>query len=122
MSVENILSILKTIKTGVVSLESEVVFLIEEKFKEFGIKYSKEVFLSKGCRVDFLTEDGIAIEVKKGKPNTRSVSMQIQRYASSDKVTAVILVSERGLFSHITEANGKSVGYVSLSSNWGIAL
>lgn len=122
MSVENILSILKTIKTGIVSLESEVVFLIEEKFKEFGIKYSKEVFLSKGCRVDLLTEDGIAIEVKKGKPNTRSVSMQIQRYASSDKVTAVVLVSERGLFSHITEANGKPIGYVSLSSNWGVAL
>lgn len=113
---------MKTIKTGIVSLESDVVFLIEEKLTEAKIRYSKEVVIAKRCRVDFLTEDGIAIEVKKGKPNSNSVSRQIQRYAESEKVNAVILVSERGLFNHLTEANGKPVGYISLSLNWGIAL
>lgn len=113
---------MKTIKTGIVSLESDVVSLIEEKLTDAKIGYSREVVVSKRCRVDLLTDDGIAIEVKKGKPNSNSVSRQIQRYAESEKVNAVILVSERGLFSHLTEANGKPVGYISLSSNWGIAL
>jgi len=122
MSVENILSILKTIKIGIVLLESDVTSEIEAKLIEHGIKYSREVKLGKHCRVDILIDGGIAIEIKKGKPNSKLVANQLIRYSESEKVSSIVLVSERGLFSHIKEANGKRVYYVSLSSNWGVSL
>lgn len=117
-----IIGVLKTIRIGVVRLESDVVSEIESKFKNAGIEYKTEVKIDQRSRVDILTENGIAIEVKKGKPNTRLVSLQIKKYAESEKVRAIILVSERGLCKHLTESSGKPVEYVSLASNWGVAL
>lgn len=122
MSVDGILSIVKSIMIGVIRLESEVVSEIQKKLDAAGIVYSKEAVLAPRCRVDLLTEDGIAIEVKKGKPNSNSVAAQVRRYAKSEKVSALILVSERGLVHHINEANGKRVEYVSLSANWGLTV
>jgi hypothetical protein len=122
MSVESILSILKSIRIGVVRLESEIVSEVEKRIAEAKISFAREVTVSPGCRVDILAYGGIVIEVKKGKPNARAVAAQIRRYANSDKVNAVILVSERGLVQHLNEANGKPVKYVSLSSNWGMTI
>lgn len=122
MSVESILSILRSIRIGYVRLESEITDVIAEKLIEAKVSFAKEVVVAPGCRVDFLVYDGIAIEVKKGKPSTRSVAKQIWRYANSEKVKAVILVSERGLVQHLNEANGKPIEYVSLSANWGLTI
>ena len=122
MSIERILLVVKSIKIDTVCLESDVISVIKEKLVENGIEYRSEVKVASRCRVDILTSDGIVIEVKKGKPNSKAVSSQIKRYAESDMVKAIILVSERGLVSHIMEANGKKVEYVSLSSNWGLTV
>lgn len=88
--------------------------------KEYKLK--KEVRLKVGCRVDLMIRPGIAVEVKKGKQNTKRIESQIKRYAECDNVIAVILVSERGLIHHIDEWCGKPVRYVSLMTNWGVAI
>ena len=103
-------------------LESDICDKIQELFVDASIKAEREVWVGKNCRVDFLTEDGVAIEIKKGKPNSTSVEKQIDRYSKSEIVNAIILVSERGLVRHLDESNGKHVGYVSLSSCWGVAV
>lgn len=111
---------MRGIRIPVVRLEAEVVAAIMKAFRDAGIAYEHEVTISPRCRVDLLVDGGIAVEVKKGKPNTRRVNEQVARYASSEMVTAVVLVSERGLIRHINEAHGKPIRYVALSHNWGL--
>lgn len=117
-----VIDLISDIKLDPVRRESCVVDIVEKSLRAKGINVDREVVVAKGSRVDLLTEDGVAIEMKKGKPNTRLVAKQIQRYAGSDKVRAIILVSERGLISHLNEANGKPVRYVALSHNWGLTI
>lgn len=87
-----------------------------------GIAFSHEHSLGRGCRIDFLCDGGVGIEVKKGKPNRKSLAKQVERYAAFKAVTALVVVVERNLFDPIREAGGKPVAYVSLSRNWGVAL
>ena len=105
-----------------VRLEMEIVREIRRALGKAHIRFTLEAKIAPRCRVDILTEGGIVIEVKKGKPNTKRVAEQVQRYAAGENVTAVVLVSERGLIDHIDEAHGKPIKYVALSKNWGIAL
>jgi hypothetical protein len=111
---------LKSVRLNPVRLEADVVGAICEALVSRRFGFIREAVIASGCRVDLLVSGGIAIEVKKGKPNTRKVAAQIRRYAASPKVQSIILVSERGLHAHLKEANGKPVRYVSLASNWGL--
>lgn len=108
------------IRLDPVRLEADVSEAISQRLSGNGIRFEREAVLSPGCRVDFLTETGVAIEIKKGKPNTAVVARQLDRYAASSRVTGIILVSERGLVTHIDEANGKPVKYIAMTHNWGL--
>lgn len=120
-SLDEIVAVIKTVRISKVGLSEKCI--VDEIVKVLnGYCVSREVKLGPGCRVDLMVEPGIAIEVKKGKPNSRKVASQIRRYAEFDSVDSIILVSERGLYSHLTEANGKPARYVSLALNWGIAV
>jgi len=119
---ESVVGIARGIRLPPVRLEAEVVQALGEALTAVGIAYEREVTVAPRCRVDFLVEGGVAIEVKKGKPNTKSVAAQVRRYAAGEDVTAVVLVSERGLVYHIDEAHGKPIRYVALSKNWGLTI
>ncbi len=121
-SLDEIVDILSGIKLDPARLESNIVEVAQRVLLEKGIETDREVTVARGSRVDLLSKDGVAIEMKKGKPNTKRVAKQIERYATSEKVKAIILVSERGLVSHLTTANGKPVRYVALSHNWGLTV
>lgn len=122
MKLDELVELLRGVRVGVIMYESELVSAIKDALISRGIGFAPEVSVAPRCRVDLLVDGGIAIEVKKGKPNTGAVSNQVRRYAASERVSAVILVSERGLVSHLDEANGKPVRYVAISKNWGIGL
>lgn len=86
------------------------------------ISYENECRLGPRNRVDFLTfREGIAIEVKKGKPNKRQVITQLQRYAAFLRVKGIILVVEKNL-DIPKEINGKPCISFGLNKLWGIAL
>jgi type I site-specific restriction-modification system R (restriction) subunit len=73
--------------------------------------------------VDFPTDDGVAIEVKKGKPNRTKLMEQINRYAQFEEVQAVIIVAETSLRIPIGRSdNGNPCSVVGLQKLWGIAL
>lgn len=93
---------------------------IGEALDRAGIKHEHEVKLRPRCRVDFLCDGGVAIEVKRGKQHTGRVEAQVARYAASPKVSAVVLVLERNLIHTPAGAHGKPVRVVSLATNWGI--
>jgi len=99
-----------------------VVEEISKRLTGAGISFEREVWVAKRSRVDFMLEDGVVIEVKRGKPNSKTVAAQLKKYAASVNVSEIILVSERGLVWHIEESNGKRVHYVSLARNWGLTI
>ena len=96
---------------------------IADALASAGVGYRKEHSLGKGMRVDFLTDAGIVIEVKKGKPIRNQVIRQIDKYAQCHEVHGVLIVVETGLRNQteITE-NGKPCRIFGLSKQWGIAL
>lgn len=84
------------------------------------ITFKKEYQLGPGNRVDFFI-DGIAVEIKKGKPNRQRVLDQIQRYARFECVDAVVLVIQTSLQMPVEIVNEKPCIVIGLQKLWGIA-
>lgn len=121
--IEKILEILKGIRINKVEYEFYLQELIAFIFLKEKINFHKEYKLSSRNRIDFfLPESGIGIEIKIGKPSSRKVANQIHRYTDHDKIRELVIVVERNLFRVPVELNGKKIHYISLSSNWGIAI
>jgi hypothetical protein len=120
--IERIEQCLRTLRLNPGGDEYVVQMAIATALWKMGIPYQKEVKIGKRCRIDFLTEAGVGIEVKAGKPNSRQVHRQIARYGRCEPVQALVLVVERNVFSVPTACEGVPVHCVSLSANWGIAL
>lgn len=59
-----------------------------------GCAFEREVLLSEGDRIDFLLENGVGIEVKV-KGSAAAAERQLRRYAKSDRVKELMLVTSR---------------------------
>ncbi|HML37016.1 MAG TPA: hypothetical protein PKA19_06320 [Bacillota bacterium] len=123
MDIEKVTSALETLRVGKIIEEYDLQDKIAKAFDVAGIEYQKEYRLGTGSRVDFLTAYGIAVEVKKGKPNRASLETQINRYAEFEEVQAIIIVVETSLKFPIKQSwNGKPCSVIGLQKLWGIAL
>ena len=120
---QKVISALHTLRVGRISEEYDLQKKIATAFDAAGIKYTKEFHLGRGNRVDFLVAPGIAVEVKKGKPNRERLLNQINRYAGFDEVHSIVIVVETSLKDPISHSqNGKPCKVVGLLKQWGIAL
>lgn len=71
---------------------------LEDALTQAGLTVHREVVLAPHERIDFLV-DRVGVEVKvKGAPHT--VARQLQRYAHSDRIDALVLVTSRA--QHLT--------------------
>lgn len=123
MDIVKVLSAINTLRVGKIIEEYDLQDKIAKAFDSAGIEYQKEYRLGAGNRVDFLTGDGIAIEVKKGKPNRERLVYQINRYAEFEEVKAIIIVVETSIRFPISRTyNGKPCFVIGLQKLWGIAL
>lgn len=114
---------LHTLRVCNISEEYDLQAKIAQAFDAAGIGYDKEHVLGRGNRVDFLTTAGIAVEVKKGKPNRSRLDDQINRYAAFDEVNSIAIVVETSLQDPINHSrNGKPCKVIGLMKQWGIAL
>ncbi len=111
---------LSAIRVPAVPGEYDIHALIGDALAADGIAFTHEAPLAPRCRIDFLA-DGVGIEVKKGKPVRSAVQRQLLRYLASDRLEAVVLVSEKEVRLPATLL-GKPVRTLSLSRFWGIAL
>lgn len=118
---ETVINILKTLRIHAVFDEYVLQTQIADKLAQANIRFRKEYPLGPRNRVDFLLDGGIAIEVKKGKPNRAQVYRQLERYLNFDDIKAIILVVETKLILP-KEINGKPCYRIGLSKQWGIAL
>ena len=115
------LKALQLIRVNLVRDEFLLQNIIAKALDNAEITYSKEHKLAPRNRIDFLVDGGIGIEVKKGKPYTRQVIGQLERYTAFPEITAIILVVERNL-DMPKEINGKKCYSFGLNKLWGIAL
>jgi len=84
--------------------------------REERVPYEAEVVLAPSDRIDFVI-GRVGIEVKIGQ-SRRAILRQLERYAASDRVDAILLVSSAPFPSSGFELNGKPVHIVSLSTGW----
>jgi len=119
--IDRVLRALRNVRIGVVAEEIELHRAISVALSQAGIHHEHEVKLGPRCRIDFLTESGIGIEVKKGKPYSVAVEQQLERYARFDAVKGIVLVIER--YQDVPkEVSGKPCRSLGLRKLWGIAL
>ena len=120
---EEVLNAIKQLRVGKIFEEYELQAAIADTLDKSGIIYTKEYRLGPGSRVDFLTQSGVAVEVKKGKPNRTRLIEQINRYAEYSEVKTVVIVVETSLRTPVTRTtNGKPCSVIGLQKLWGIAL
>ncbi len=118
-ALETVLNTLRELRAPLALSEHTLHQQIAALLQERGIAFSHEYLLMPRCRVDFLC-GGIAIEVKRGRPNRTALLKQAQRYLSSPEVDAIILVCEQGLELPDT-IDQKPCRVLSLRKLWGIA-
>lgn len=113
---------LRSIRSSFIRDEkAELHQIIADSLNTYGIAYQHEYKLGSHCRIDFMTSDGVGIEAKKGKPNSRSLQKQLERYAAFDVIRCIILIIETSIDLPLT-INNKPLKVVSLYKQWGIAL
>lgn len=121
MEVQNVIKVLKKLRINGIYEEYEIQADISKILKEHGIRFIKEYKLGPRNRIDFLLDNGIGIEVKKGKPNRSNVIAQIQRYTKFNEIDCLILVIERSM-DIPSEINSKPCFSIGLNKQWGIAV
>jgi hypothetical protein len=99
-----------------VTTEAELQGEIEKVLVSVGLAYEREVQLAPGDRVDFMVED-VGVEVKVGG-RRRAILRQCERYAASDLVAELLLVSSVPLGFANAHLSGKRLLVHSLGMSW----
>ena len=94
--------------------------LVAGALREADISFLHEERLGPRCRIDFLAGT-VGIEVKKGKPERKQLLRQLERYAKSSRIEALVVVVERAA-DLPGEILGKPCITLSMNRLWGIAL
>jgi len=116
-----VLSILSALRIGPDAEEMAIHRAIDEALKNAGVSFLREARLGPGDRIDFLTESGVGIEVKKGRPEPSVLRRQLGRYARWDAVKALVVIDQRAVNLPETVC-GKPCYQLGLDRLWGIAL
>lgn len=118
---ERLMAALSTLRPPSVIDEYGLHELIGQALTQGGISFVREAPLGPRCRVDFLCEGGIAVEVKRGYPARAPLMRQLGRYAACGQVSALVLVVERNA-SVPARIAGKPCVLFGLNRLWGVAL
>lgn len=110
---------LKHIRAPLVPSEVSLHQLVQKALEDRGLQAQHEAVLAPGCRIDLLL-DSIGIEIKRGRPNRQTLLKQLDRYAASPLISALIVVSERTVTLPET-IRGKPIACLSLNKLWGVA-
>ncbi len=94
--------------------------LVALALRDKNISFLHEERLGPRCRIDFLAGT-VGIEVKKGRPERKQLMRQLERYAQSPRIEALIVLVER-YASLPGEILQKPCITLSINRLWGIAL
>lgn len=119
-SVARIMDALSSVCMPAQPEEYDIHARVAEALCAAGLEYEHEYRLGPRCRIDFAV-GRVGIEVKKGRPASSALAVQLGRYLASDALDAVIVVTQR--VTRLPERiGGKPVYLISLNRLWGVAL
>jgi len=117
---DRIIAALKGVRVPAMPGEYDLHGMIAAALDEAGLEYEHEYRLAPRCRLDFMCA-GVAIEVKKGRPNGTDLVRQISKYMIHEEVREMVVVVQKRV--HLPETIcGKRVRLVALNMLWGVAL
>lgn len=93
-NVDAVVASVQRLRVHAIVAEVDLHRAIARQLAADGIEASHEVVLGPRCRIDFLTVDGVGIEVKRGRTWGAKVRAQVGRYLAFDRVRALVLVTE----------------------------
>ena len=99
------------------STETATQFDIGRTLATEGVPHRREARLSPRDRIDFLTADGLGIEVKIRGQRRPAVLRQLERYAEHDAVKALVLLTNVAVGFPAT-LNGKPLHVISMGRAW----
>ena len=117
---ESVLEALRAMRPPYALYEADLHRMVAERLAECGFVFQHEATVSRGCRIDYLVGD-VGVEIKKGKPRPTDLQKQLSRYAQSESVRSLIVLSWCSV--DLPERiNGKPVHALALSQLWGVSL
>ena len=117
---EIVLQALRAMRPPFILYEIDLHHLVECRLDECGLEYRHEAAIAKGCRIDYLVGD-VGVEIKKGKPRAETLVRQLSRYAASDQVNSLVVVSWQSV-GLPKKLNGKPIYPLALAKLWGVSL
>ena len=101
--------------------EAELHRMVLERLDAEKIAYRNEAVLGPRRRIDILTDNGVGIELKIGRPDRKKLHRQLESYAASEKVRFLVVVIQKSV-ALSSVIGGKPCETVVLNKLWGIAL
>jgi len=118
--IEDIENALRVLLVPAVPGEYDLHALVRCALEKGGIPFVHEASIAPRSRIDFLS-DNIGIEIKKGKPQKSLLLSQISKYLSSDKLDAIIVVTQKSVSLPRSYLN-KPIRQLPLDKLWGVSL
>lgn len=117
---DDVLAALRTIRAPRTISEYDLHALVAEALSAQGLAFQHEAPVAPRRRIDVLC-GAIGVEIKRGRPTPTPLMRQLEAYARSERIEALVLVAERPPRLPQTVC-GKPLASVSLQRLWGIAL
>ena len=115
-----VLEALRAMRPPFAPYETDLHAMVFERLTECGLSAVHEAPLGGGCRIDFWVE-GVGIEIKRGKPRPDVLLAQLNRYAQSDRILSLVVVSWQSVRLP-SSIEGKPVHTLALGKLWGVSL
>ncbi len=117
---ERIIAALRELRSPFALYEQDIHQAVARRLTDAGLPFLHEKPLTPGCRIDFWC-DGVGIEIKKGKPRPAALLEQLRRYAVSDEIAALVVLTQRSVRLPAAVC-GKPLVQITLNQLWGVAL
>lgn len=117
---EAVVAALRAIRCDAACTEETLHAQAARALEDAGIAAQHEARLAPRCRIDFLAGT-IGIEIKKSRPRSGALLIQLRRYAACEQVAELVVMAPRGVNLPRT-IGGKRVTMLSLERLWGISL
>ena len=117
---ERIIAALRELRSPFALYEQDIHQAVTRRLTEAGLPFTHEKNLAPGCRIDFWC-GGVGIEIKKGKPKPSALLEQLRRYAVSEEIGTLVVLTQRSVRLPAAVC-GKPLVQITLNQLWGVAL
>lgn len=117
---ERIIAALRELRSPFALYEQDIHQAVARRLTEAGLPFTHEKVIAPGCRIDFWC-GGVGVEIKKGRPRPSALLEQLRRYAVSEEIAALVVLTQRSVRLPASVC-GKPLVQLTLNQLWGVAL